>query len=563
MSSIFSRVRKKSLHLGRYGEILSILIRYGFGDFIAGLNIQKYTAITSRFIPRLKKVSYIQQQSRWERIRLAVEELGPTFIKLGQFMSNRPDVLPIELVTELEKLQDAVKPFSVDEVKNTIEEDLGRPVNKVFAEFSETPLASASIAQVHKARLADGRQVAVKVRRPRIQQIVETDIDILHNLAALIERHDERWQALNISQLVDEFQSMLEKELDFSIEAAHIERFRTNFCDDKAIHIPALFPAFTTKRVLVTEFIHGIKVSEIESLTKAGLDVKTIARQGATSILKQIFEHGYFHADPHPGNILVKTDGTICFLDFGAIGIIPPTLRHELSIILYSVVHKDPQRIVKTLAQLSRQPIRYAERLEYDIMEFIEEYSLLQLKDIRMGEILNRFADIITRYELKIIPGFYLLIKALIITEGVGRRLDPEFNMTAYVEPFVKKLLHEYPRLKQLPFDTYFMALDLISLIKDLPFDLKSIISIVKTGDLRIQFEHRGLSPLIHKSDQLVNRLVFAIVLASLIIGSSIVILSGIPPKVYDVPLIGVAGFLMAALIGFGIIFDILRRKKM
>jgi ubiquinone biosynthesis protein len=563
VSSFFSRVRKGSLHLGRYGEILSVLIRYGFGDFVSMLNIDRYTAVTNRFIPRRNKPSNIHHITRWERIRLAIEELGPTFIKFGQFMSNRPDILPADLIVELEKLQDNVKPFDVEEVKATILSELNLPLSALFADFTETPLASGSIAQVHRARLADGHEVAVKVCRPRIRQTIETDVEILANLVTIIERHDEKWRVFHLGQLVEEFRVMISKELDFAVEAGHMERFRQNFKNTAGIHIPEVFPDLSTRKVLTSEFIDGIKVSDLEGIRAAGLDARQIAGQGATLILRQIFEHGFFHADPHPGNILVTADGTLCFLDFGAVGFIPPSLRHQLGVILFSVVNKDPQRIVKSLSQLSRQPIRNSERLEYEIMEMIEEYGLLQLQEIQAGEIMRRFTNLIIMHDLKVVPGFFPLLKALLTFEAVGCRLDPEFNLTTHAGPFVKKLIREFPRLRYMPFEIYFTLLDCAALIKDLPFEFKEILRSVKNGELRIQFEHRGLGPLIAKADQLVNRIVFAIVLAALIVGSSIVILSGIPPKVYDVPLIGVAGFLLAGMIGFGLLFDMMRKKRM
>jgi ubiquinone biosynthesis protein len=556
-------MRKSSLHLGRYGEILAVLIRYGFGDIIAALNIEKYTAITNRFIPRRKKVSLPAKVTRWERIRLALDELGPTFIKFGQFMSNRPDLLPAELIVELEKLQDSTKPFASHEIRTIIEADLKRPIEELFAEFSISPIASASISQVHKARLANGMEVAVKVRRPRIKQAVETDVEILRNLVSLIERHYEKARALHLQQLVDEFHNMIEKELDFQVEASHIERFRINFKDCTEIRIPQVVSEYSTKRVLVTEFIHGIKVTEVKAIREANLDAREVAAKGAKLILRQIFEHGFFHADPHPGNILVTADGTICFLDFGAVGIIPPSMRRHLSIMLYGVVQKDPQRIIKSLGQIAHHPVREPELLEYGIMELIEEYMLVQLKDINVGEVLRRFANLIITHELKLIPGFYMMLKSLTTIEAVGGRLDPEFNIAVAAAPFVKKLLAEHPPLRTLPFEAYFTLLEMGTLLKDLPYDLKDILHIVKTGELQVKFEHRGLTPLMLKADQLVNRLVFALVLAALIIGSSVVVLSGIPPKLHGVPLFGIVGFLMAGVIGFGLLFDIARRKRM
>lgn len=562
MEASIRKKRRSALHLGRYGEIISVLIKYGFEDFISNLNIEKYSAITRKFIPKTVKSRIVKKVSRWELIRLVLEELGPTFIKFGQFMSNRPDLLPAALIKELEKLQDSVKPFPTEDARHILEEDIKRPLSEIVMEFSDTPLASASIAQVHEATLNSGEKVAIKIQRPRIKQTVSTDMDILFHLTQLSERSFERARALQVTQIVEEFERVIYKEMDFTIEASHIERFRKDFERDGRVYVPRVYMELTTRRILTTSLVQGVKVSDVEKIMEMGLDTGHLAKVGAELMLTQIFVNGFFHADPHPGNILVLTDGSLCFLDFGAIGIIPPTLRYHLSIILYGVVKKDSQRIVRTLSQLTHERIRNIEQLEYDVTEFVEEYSLALLKEIRIGDVLRRFADIIVNHDLRIMPGFYLLLKALIAIEGIGSRLDPDFSMTEYLEPYVKKIIRENPRLQFLSYDIYFTLMDIASLIKDFPFELKDAMRILKSGDLRIQYEHRGLEPMITSHDQLVNRLVFALVLAALIIGSSIVIHSGIPPVFYGVPVIGIVGFILAAFIGFGLLFSIIRGKR-
>ncbi|MBN1984400.1 MAG: phosphotransferase [Chitinivibrionales bacterium] len=562
MTSTTSKKRKHGiLHLGRYGEILSIFIKYGFGDIVSQIT---QDSLFSKIILRRKTDKTVaKQHSRWERVRLAIEELGPTFIKFGQFMSNRPDILPLALITELEKLQDMVKPFSFQEAVAIVQEELHEPITQLFPDFSEQPIASASIAQVHSAVLATGKKVAVKIQRPKIVQRIRTDIDILYHAVILLERQYEKARVVRLRQLVEEFEKVLEKELDFTVEATSLEKFRHNFKHERGIYFPALFSAYTTKRILVTEFIHGVKVSELHTMHTTNLDKSQLAMKGAECILKQIFDHGFFHADPHPGNILVQADGTICFLDFGAVGIIPPSLRYCLSILLFGVVSKDSQRIVKTLSLLTNQPIKDIHALEYEITEFIEDYAFSMLRDINIGELLQRFFNILINHNLKIVPGFYLLLKTMITIEGVGLRLDPEFSLAKQVEPFIRKIMFNHPRMRFLPYDLYFSLIDCFMLAKDMPADILETLKIVKNGELRINFQHKGLEPLIQKSDQLVNRLVFAIVLASLIVGSSVVVLAGIPPKMYDIPLVGLVGFVMAGIIGFGLIFSILRHKKM
>ncbi len=555
--------RRPIINIGRFGEILGVFIKFGFGDIVSKLNIEKYFSITKKFIPSIKKKDVEIVLSRWERLRIVLEELGPTFIKFGQFMSNRPDLLPDELITELEKLQDSVKPFPFQDAIKILESELNSPINNIVSDFSKEPLASASIAQVYKAVLKNNDSVVFKIKRPHIKQIISTDMNILYQLALLAENRFEIIRALRVSQIVEEFERMILKELDFTIEASHMERFRRDFKNDKRIYIPKVYTDLSFTKVLTTEFVDGIKVSDIEAIKKADLDPKDIAYKGAQLVLSQIFENGFFHADPHPGNILIRLDGSICFLDFGAIGIITPSFRYYLGILLYGFVKKDPQKIIRTLSQLSYTHIRNTEQLEYDITEFIEEYSYASLKDINLGDLLQRFSNIIVDYNIKVIPGFYLLLKSFIAIEGVGIKLNPEFSMAEQLEPFVKKLVYKNFDKGNLKYNLFFTFKELIALITNLPFDMQESIRILKSGDLRIQFEHHGLEPMLIKHGQLVNRLVFAIVLAALIIGSSIVIHSGIPPVIYGVPVIGIVGFLLAGVIGFGLLFSILHRKKL
>jgi ubiquinone biosynthesis protein len=545
--------------ISRYGEIISVFLKYGFGDVIAGLNLQRYV-----WPFHFKRGAAIKAPlSRWERVRLAIEELGPTFIKLGQFLSNRPDLVSSGLIDELVKLQDSVKPFSKIEALAILEHALKRPVGEVFADFPDEPVASASIAQVYRARLKNGDDVAVKIQRPNIRQTVASDLDIIKHLAGLIERHNKDLAALHLSESVLEFGQTLRKELDFSLEAATMERFRADFKNIREYYVPKVYAALTTETVLVIEFVEGFKVSDIDSLIKANLDPVDIAKTGVNLILRQIFTNGFFHADPHPGNILILKDGRFCFLDYGAVGIVSASLRHHLGVILYGFIYKDPQRIIRTLSQLSTGRIVNIDRLEYELTEIIGQYSSASLSEIKIRDLLERIGRIASENHLRFMPGFYLLFKALITIEGVGLLLDPAFNLTHEVEPYARRLMHDNPRLKYLPFDVYFTLMDMASLLKELPFEVKDLMRMVKAGETRIQFEHRGIDLLASKLDQAVNRMVFAIVLAALVIGSSVVIHSGMPPYLYGVPLIGVSGFIIAGLLALWLLFSMLRNKKL
>ncbi|MFP4012814.1 MAG: ABC1 kinase family protein [Chitinispirillaceae bacterium] len=548
-------------HIGRYSEIASVLVKYGFGDLLSRLNIERYLSATNRLFRSKKK--RFKGVSRWDRVRLALEELGPTFIKLGQFASNRPDVLPPELIASLESLQDAVPPFPESAARNLIESELGKKVEEIFTTFESTPFASASMAQVHKAILKDGTVVAVKVQRPRISEMIAVDLEIMYHIAHLVEKHIQAWEAFRPVQLVDEFANALRKELDFQTEALHFEHFRKNFEDDPTVYIPPVYNEFTTRKVITTEFVDGIKITNIKALLAGGRDPKEIARRGAQVVLKQIFKHGFFHADPHPGNILIKEGNVICLLDLGMTGILTPTSREHLSGIIIGVANRDAQRIVRTLYEISGQQTRRGDDLEYEVAELIQEYASRALGQINVGEVLNRLSKLLVVHRLRLIPGFYLLVKALVTMEGIGYKLDPDFNMLEHLEPFARRLIHEQFSPLHLAHEAYQTTQDFLYLLRDLPSESRDIIQLIKSGKVHIEFEHRGLEPMARKFGQVINRLVFGLVLAALVVGSSIVVLSNIPPHFYGMSVIGLVGYMGAGVMGFWLLLTILRHERM
>jgi len=550
-------------HINRYREIITVLFQHGFGDLITNSQIEKYLDFGKKFIPN-KKIEKAASLSRWERIRMVLEELGPTFIKFGQIMSNRPDILPESLLIELEKLQDSVPPMPNEEAERMIEQELGKSISELFKNFDINPIASASIAQVYRAELFSGEKVAVKVQRTGIQKIIETDLEIMFHLSLLMEKHITEMEILNPFETVKEFERSIRKEIDFNIEALHIERFARNFQTDMTIYIPEVYNDYSTNKILTMEFIDGIKVSDLKALREAENDPLLIADQGCNLVLKQIFEHGFFHADPHPGNILILKDNITCFLDFGMMGTLLPKHQDYLGNIIVGVVNKDSKKITETLLRLTgTYNIENRDQLEQRVSELINQYAYISLKEIKVGEFLNKLFRLLIDFKLRLPSDFYLLSKALITIEGVGTKLDPDFDMVAHIEPFAKNLLKKQLNPLELVKDLYSSVTEFHLLFKDFPFEIREIVRQIKTGKLKVEFEHKGLEPMLIKHDQISNRIAFAIVLAALIIGSSLIVLSKIPPLWDEVSIIGIVGFVGAGIMGFWLLISILRHGKM
>ncbi len=557
-------IRRKYRHINRFRHIMSVLLKHGLGDLVVRSGLYKQLGVGRRFLARRKAEPLPAPLTRWQRFRMVLEELGPSFIKLGQLASTRPDLVPPEACAEFEKLQDTVPVFPVSQVRQIIETELGKPLEVLFKEFDETPVASASISQVHRAVLPDGTVAAVKVQRPGIRGTIEVDLEIMFHLAELIEKHIQGMETLNPVGIVREFSRTIKRELNFDIEAGNIERFARNFRSDKTIHIPEVYRHLSTDKVLTMEFVEGIKVSDIDALADANLNLELIANRGADVILKQIFKHGFFHADPHPGNILVLPDNVICLLDYGMTGTLTGHDREHLGDLIAGIVRRNAKRMTRSLLRLSQlESAETVESLEADIADFVEQHLYRPLKDIRMGSLLTQLVQLLIRHNLKVPPVFYLLDKALITVEGNGHKLSPEFDIIEHMKPFVQQLLSEKLSIRKLRKDLYTASLNWEAVLRELPADTRNIIDKIKRGKIRIEFEHKGLEPMLKTHDRISNRVVYGIVLSSLIIGSSLIVLSGIPPRWYEIPIIGIMGFLTAGAMGFWLLISILKHGKM
>ena len=550
-------------HLHRYSEILGVGIKFGFGDLVNSLRVEQYVDLGRKVIFRGRKEK-IESLTRAVRLRMVLEELGPTFIKLGQALSTRPDVMPADFVAELSKLQDEVPPFPSEQAREILEKELEAPVWEVFSSIDPKPMAAASIGQVHRARLKTGEDVVVKVQRPGIRKTIEVDLEILMHLAILMERHLEGWALHRPTSVVEEFGRTLEAELDYGSEAGNMERLAAMYADDPRVYVPTVYRKTTTAQVLTMEFVMGIKADNIKELEAAGYDLTQIASLGAELVIDQTMKRGFFHADPHPGNLLILPDHVICFLDLGMMGHLSRRSRENIADLALGVVRRDPAAMVGALLRLTEwdeEPDTQA--LERDVIGVVDRHFNRPLKELSLSDLLQQTFNLAFKYQMRVPPDLLLLIKALSTIEGVASRLDPNFDLIEKAAPFVRQVQMEKYNPHRLAEDFLDYALEIKDILRYMPGEVRQLLRIARKGKLRIELEHEGLEELRLTQNRTNNRLSFAIVLAALIISSSVIVHAGIPPTWHDIPLIGLAGYLVAGVMGFWLLISIIRRGMM
>ncbi|RJR44290.1 MAG: AarF/ABC1/UbiB kinase family protein [Desulfobacteraceae bacterium] len=551
-------------HMHRYSEILAVLIKFGFGDLISGLKIEQYLDIGRNIFIKRESREKVESLSRAERLRLALEELGPTFIKLGQALSTRADLLPPEFIRELVKLQDNVAPFAFSEAEKVLEAELKGSASALFQSIEPVPLAAASIGQVHKAKLTEGEEVVIKIQRPGIRRVIEVDLEILYHLATLVEKHLSGWEIHRPTRIVEEFGRMLARELDYTIEAASMERFAAQFLRDPRIYVPKVFREATTVRILTMEYIEGIKASSVDVLRRSNHDLKEIATRGAELVMTQIFVNGFFHADPHPGNLLILPGDVICFLDMGMMGRLDRNTRERIIDLVTATVRRDESTLATALIRLTDwddEPDRH--ELERDAMELVERHLYRPLKDMPLVKFIYQIFEVASKHRLRLPMDVLFLIKALGAIEGVGRDLDPEFNLVGSAAPFVERAHAERFHPRRVAEDMLAQGGEMMHLLKEIPLELRQVLRLARQGRLRVDIQNVTQEQIVRNLDRTGTRLSFAIVLAALIVGSSLMVLSDIPPKWYDIPLIGLAGYLLAGIMGFWLLISTLRKGKL
>ena len=558
----FKQIGRTLQHAARLRHVAAVLLKYGYQDIARRLHLPLAGRLVFRRFREAQ--AEIEKRSQAERLRLACEELGPTFIKLGQLAASRTQTLPREITDELAKLQDQVAPAPFADIRRVLAEELKRPLEEVFAALDPEPLGAASIAQVHRAVLRDGRQVVVKVQRPGVKATVDVDLDILRELAAFAEAHVEDWRAHRPAAIVNELGRNLEKELDFTREAGHLERFTWQFAGEPAIHLPQVHRGLSTARVLTMEFVDGIKASKLDALAEARLDRAEIARRIADLVMKQIFSHGFFHADPHAGNIHVLPDNRICFLDFGLMGFVDQRTRETFADLVWGIAQRNEIAVTHALLKLTEtdgEPGQH--RLEAEVGDFMHQHFYRPAGETHFGRLVTELFELTTRNRLRLPPDLFIMLKALSLTEELVRRLNPEHRFVEQAEPFIRQARLARFKPKRVLSGLADFGAEVTELARELPAELRRIAQQMKSGQARIHFQHEGLEPLVSSAERVSNRLSFAIVLASLIIGSSLIVLANLPPKIGELPVVGLAGFILAALMAFWLLLSILRHGRM
>lgn len=537
--------------INRAREIISIIMAYGFRDIIAITPILKIIKNPINKINIKHNGVDLRKYSRGERIRMACEDLGTTFIKLGQILSNRNDILPKDIIDELSKLQNHVKPFDENEAIDIIETELGKKIDEVFETFDMKPKASASISQVHTAVLKNGEKAAVKVKRPNIEENILMDIEVITWLSNIIEKYNEEFALMQPQKLIAAFKSQLLQELDFNFEKNNTLKFARYFKDNKNIKIAKIYEEYSTKSILTMEYIDGIKISDI-SADDQRYDRKKLVSIGIDSVLEQIFMLGFFHADPHPGNLMALENNVLCFLDFGMIGFIPPNSKEAFSSIITSISSADYLELSKAILDLCyHTEIKNMDEFNMEIFILISKYVDMPLDNINIEDVFNELIYIIREFKLTLPSNIMLLIKSLIVLEGVARNLDKDVKLIEHIKPFAFRYIKEQMKPDNLLKQFKKLVYDYANVLKELPVDIGDLVSVIKKGSMKIQLEHKKLESLSNTLDGLADRLSYSIVLASLIMASALIIASDIPPLFNGTSVIGMIGFGVSAIMGF------------
>lgn len=539
-------------HFKRYREVLKILGYHGFGYAFDRMSVKDGK-------PRgRRKDTFLTAP---ERLRTVLEDLGPTYVKLGQLLSTRPDLLPADYIRELEKLQDSVPPFPFEDVQRVLEEE-GLRAEEVFSHFSEKPMASASIGQVHEAVLKTGEKVVVKVQRPGISRIIENDLEILYELVGVLEKRTSWGRLYQLSDILDEFANALRREMDFAQEGRNADKFRENFRGNGNVLIPKVYWEYTSRRVLVLEYIGGVKVSEFEQLVRAGFDLKQVANHIVEALFQQIYEHGFFHADPHPGNIAIAPGEKVVFYDFGQVGTVDEVLIERCMDLVMAMVRYDVNGVTRALLQIgiaTRHVNR--EELRRDVSRLQQKYYGMPLSRIQVGEALGELVQLSFKYQVRVPPELSLMVKMMMTIEGLLSRLDPGLSAVEIAEPYGKKILKKRFSHERIRKEISDVLLDHYMAARNLPREIESIMNMMEEGELKIKLEHTNLKKLQTVLDIVSNRISLSIIVGSIVVGSSLIVAGHREGFIPGLPLVEI-GFATALVLGLFLAYSILRSGR-
>lgn len=534
---------------------MAVLFRYGLDEYIQGIPFPHTVMDIVRRVSGTRK--RLDDMPRGERVRKALEELGPTFIKFGQLLSTRSEMLPEDVITELERLQDHVPPFGYEAVEEIVREELGQSPQVVFGTFEPEPFASASLGQVHRARTREGMDVCVKVQRPDIRERIHQDLEILNGLSTYAEEKSGEVRNYRPAAVIEEVSQALEKELDYNHEAAHIRQFAEMFKNDRRVYIMRCFKETSSKRVLTMEFVPGVTLNKLMKMPDPGVNLATVADICVDAVLDQIFRYGFFHADPHPGNIVVMGEGQISFIDCGMVGRLAKDNRYAIADLFVAIVDKDAGKATKTILSITEHDNPDQGALEREMADLIARYSNQPLKDVSIGNLFRDLNALLLRHGIHIPPDFSMMMKAVSTLEGMVRELAPDMNMTRKLEPHVRRVQLERFHPRHLASGFADSAASVIELLRDLPEECRDILELIKRGRLKIDVEHKASDSFREFVNKIANRIAYALVVGALLVGSSIMVQSGIPPRWNGLPLIGVAGFLISGYMAMRLLFSI------
>lgn len=537
----------QSKNMKRVNEIVDVLRKYEVEYLIEQSNFFK------RLPFRNRKEEELDLDDTFEmRIRLSFEELGATFIKLGQLLSTRPDLVGHELAYELTKLQDDAPPIPFETVKEIIESELDDDMENLFAEFEEKPIGSASIGQVHKAKFHNGTEVAVKVQKPGVEELIDTDLDIMHFFAGRVNQFVRRSRVYNFPAIISEFERSIKMEINYKYESSNISHLKNDFKNDRTVYVPEVYNRYTTSKVLTMEYIRGKKVSEVME-NPEGYDPKLIAKRGLDSYIKQILFNGFFHADPHQGNIMIMPNNVICYIDMGSMGVMDEDFRNDLAQLFQFIISKNVNGIINQLNYMDildrGVPVK---DLKYDINSMVNRYYGAELDNFTSG--VDDLMNLMVKYEVSLPREFVLMARGFSLIEDMGMKLDPEFDVFNEVQPLARKLISKKLSPKTLFDYMQHNVVEVEHFMRTLPHDINDLIYKIQNDKISIELKIKDLTFLI-------NQISISIIIAALLIGSSLVIMSDVGYEIFDIPILGLIGFSISLILGILIVIDQLTRQ--